>query len=526
MLRRSPTFLAALAVAASVGAAACNGPVTEEDLQLWSRNDVGFARIGEVVADPTQPLVTRVRALEVVVEKGFPTRIRGMIDEVGKGRDELVQALVQQLMTHLDDPKSPTQTLAKDALIALQRYVTPEQFKPVQDKIAKWAFARVTWQADADVIKHEIESRISSGQIRDLGPYGWEGAAILISHGFLVDKMLDFLTGALPDQRAGQLILRALKLLHVRIGVQPHHIEAIGKIGTADAAGYLLDLYLNDKLDQDLRIVAYNEADALMKKKGLKGIVEATAPQLFKMMDGSDPDDRWLGALQLVHLEGARQLDKVLAEFKDDKIYGSGQTDAARQAMDFCLDIYDAGQSTQALPVFRKHLRDPNRIIAAISIVCVKANRDVTSGPTLQAIADEWAKKKPEDQLSLNDFLGENITMGALAQNAAEGLKMLTSVAAERSAGKLNATEFKNKSLITIFELALVGDEYGQAIAKRYVDWHALYLKDPSKFDEGKTKGAKKAGTKGAKKAEREPAPKDAPKPTHGKPKGAGPKTK
>ena len=73
---------------ATTGMTGCSGEVTEEDLQLWTHNSRGLARLAEVIADPEQPMTTRIRGMEVVVEKGFTTQVRTILDEVKEGREE------------------------------------------------------------------------------------------------------------------------------------------------------------------------------------------------------------------------------------------------------------------------------------------------------------------------------------------------------------------------------------------------------------------------------------------------------
>src|SRR5690606_23869374 len=54
--------LAAALVVAALAVPACDSTVTESALMKWTNTDLGLARIKEVVADPQQPMDTRVRA--------------------------------------------------------------------------------------------------------------------------------------------------------------------------------------------------------------------------------------------------------------------------------------------------------------------------------------------------------------------------------------------------------------------------------------------------------------------------------
>ena len=172
---------------ATTGMTGCSGEVTEEDLQLWTHNSRGLARLAEVIADPEQPMTTRIRGMEVVVEKGFTTQVRTILDEVKAGREELVSGTVEQLLDHLNK-KDEHQLNSKDALIVMQRYIAVEQFKTVRQAIATWAFTGLSWDSPAEDVQ-KLGNRISTGQIRDLGEYGYEGSGYLLRHGFNVDKV-------------------------------------------------------------------------------------------------------------------------------------------------------------------------------------------------------------------------------------------------------------------------------------------------------------------------------------------------
>ncbi len=63
-------FLSFALVGAALMLASC-GAITEEDLQKWSRNEEGLARISEMMKDNEVPFDIRVRAVQVLVENGW-----------------------------------------------------------------------------------------------------------------------------------------------------------------------------------------------------------------------------------------------------------------------------------------------------------------------------------------------------------------------------------------------------------------------------------------------------------------------
>lgn len=479
--------IAGLLVGSLIGLGACSGTVTEEDLQKWTNNDIGLERITEVVTDVKQPMATRIRALEVVIEKGLPTRIRMMVDAIAEpaDRDAVIDGLVGELLAHVEK-RTETQYDAKDALLVLQRYIDKERFDKVRQTIAEWAFRDISWDSTAEQVK-VIGTRISHGQIRDLGKYGWEGAAILISHGLNVtEPMLEFLAEGESDETA-KLMVKALERHHKALGNEPIHLAILQRTGHPEAAGYLLELYLDGENPTDLRIAAYDLAVGMLNKETVKKGGKKVGDLLLKMMDSPNAEDRWLGALNLVALEGVARLPEILAAFKDDKVYAKAKEDPGKSVIDLCLDIYEGGHSKKANPIFLQHLKTQNRIVQAISIVCLKANRAYEAKPALDVLAKFDGQ---ETDVTIADFLGEELTLGRLAKNASEGLDLLALIDKDKAAGKLDAEQARNKALLTIFPLSLVGEPYPKVVEARYQQWLVTYKKKdaptPEKAPEGK----------------------------------------
>ncbi|MEZ4269261.1 MAG: HEAT repeat domain-containing protein [Myxococcota bacterium] len=474
-----PRWGATLAVLYAAGVMACQGPVTEEDLHKWTHNDLGIQRIGEVVSDPLQPVPTRIRALEVIVEKGLSSKLRLLLDEVPEsaGRAEVVAGLQAELLDHLVK-KDDAQYESKDALMQLQRYVSVEQFAVVQKAVADWAFADVQWDTPEGEVKQRVERRMTSGQIADLGPEGWRGAAVLVSYGLAVDRMLTYLTDA-KDPEATKLLLEAMKRLHSNIGVRIHHLEALARTESPAAATYLLDIYLDDTKEADIRNSAFNAAIGMLEAPALAKDSAGIVERLLKLMEAKQPGDRWLGALNIIRLDGVGRLEDVLKLLKDDVDYSTTDIPARKSVMDLCLDVYDGGHAERAVPIFMKHATDSNPVVAAVSIVCLKANQAQRAKPVLEAIvgsADE-AVTRP-----LTRFLGESMTLAGLARNAAEGLTMMSEVDAAAAAGKLDAVRARNKKLIITFAVDETGEAYTAVVAERYDAFDKEFRENPDAF--------------------------------------------
>jgi hypothetical protein len=460
--------------------AGCDSEVTEEDLDKWRYNERGLARMAQFVADPLGSTEMRTRALEIVVSKNNPKRIRAMLDETAteNGRDELVQQLIERLKGHLD-AGDEVQIEAKDALMLLHRYVSAPDFDVIRQKVGAWAFKGVTWDAPAESVKKAVEGRaLSSGQISDLRQYGYEGAAIILSHGFNVDKMIGVLTETRNDQ-ATALLLKGMKRRHSKGEVAIHHLDAIAMTETGAAAGYLLEIYLDEgKYDLDIRMPAFNRAMALMDKAGVKKDSAEVVDKLFKLMAGKDDQDRWFGATNIVQISGVGRLDDILKAFKDDKAYKPyGDTHTEKWIMDFCLDVFDGGHAAVATPIFAKHLaytppnksgsgESGNRIAAAISTVCLKALQATSAQRALNTLS------KIGEPISLADFLGGEYTLQGLATNASEGLDMMAAADKAGAAGKLSAADLLDKKKLISLLVESVGKLYETTVEERF----AAYL--------------------------------------------------
>lgn len=485
---------------AAILVGACSGEVTEAELDKWRHNEKGLSRMAQFVSNPEAPIAMRVRALEVVVEKNNPKRIRGILDELPEeaGKAEIIAELAKVLVAHIG-ANADMAIDAKDALMLLQRYMPAPDFVPVRDALAKWMLAGLTWEATPEDVKRAYESRaLTSGQIRDLGPAGWPGAAVILSHGFNVDKMIDILIEP-ADPKATSLLLKGLKKRHKNGEVAIHHLAALAKTEAPASAAYLLDLYLDEKrFELDIRNQAFNMAMIMMDKKALTEAPDDVVSRLLRMMDRKDNSDRWFGATNIVAISGVKFLDEVLKRFKDDKAYDPyGDPTTEKWIVDFCLDIHDGKHGAAATPILKKYASvsagsGSNRIAAAVSTVCLKAIGAEGVGSQLKALA---APSRKGAIPTLKDFMGdrktgenaEPYTLQSLATNAAQGLTMMAAAKKALDAKKMDEDDYKAKRQLIAVRNDLIGDEYTTEVETRF----AAYLT-------GKAAAAKAAAEKAA----------------------------
>ncbi|MFT7578993.1 MAG: hypothetical protein ACI9MR_000655 [Myxococcota bacterium] len=458
-------LLAGLLIAPFLSIAACDSTVTNDDLKKWTHNELGLERISEVVADPEQPLNTRIRALEVIVEAGFPEQVHEMINQVEDSADraKIAKVLADQLLKHVENG-SKHQLVAKDAVLALVTYLTPEHWALVQKTIADWAFSDIGWDiADAD-LKSKMAHRMYAGQIMETGKHGWVPAAVLISRGFLLQQMTRFL-GEAEAPEATALLLKGLKLRHQTANPAGYQLEALRLTKSAEAVEYLFELYRNPELDIEIRASAFNFAIDLADDPKIKKLQpERVIAQLLKLGQGAEAEDRWQAAESLMKFGAVDKIESVLAFFKDDKAY---KEDTRDSAVDFCLDLGFLGHADNANPAFQRALVAGNRIAKGLSLICLKANSGASARGQIQSMT--------LDATPIGDVFGAALTLGTLAQNTLDGMTYLAALAAEAKANptKYTAEQLKTKRIIANFELELTGDAFKTAVENRYAGYVA-----------------------------------------------------
>ncbi len=488
----SRTFVkhaSAFAFALSLGA--CDSTVTESDLQKWTNNEVGFEKVTTVIQDPKQPMPIRVRALEVVIEKGHEIRVRGMIDPIADEADRLAVArqLVDHLMKHVQT-RSPSQLQAKDAAMTLMRFLPPEQLDALRKVVAEWAFSDITWETPPADIKQKLESRISAGQIADLGAYGYESAAILLANGFVADQMVRYLSAAKTPE-AGALFIKAMRRYLPAYGPNPFYLDTLRKTEDPAAAVMLLELYLNKGLEQEARDACFATAIMMLESAKIKDDAAAkklVVDELMKVAKDGDAEDLWLVSANVLGLTGTSRLAEFLANVDPELKYREADEDAAKSTLDLCFDLEAMQKPAEIEPVLRRQLASGNPVQKAIALLCAKTMRLEGLRPELTALAA--ALDKPED-ISAAALLGEvergdppkqtPITLGFLAQNALEGLQLLATAEADAKAGKITEDQLKARRFMIVVEFELLGEEYTKAIDERFQTWLAEQAKPAPK---------------------------------------------
>ena len=451
---RKPSLIALVTLLLSLSVA-CNNKVTDEDLDRWSNNEEGLKKIEDVVRDTEQPLETRVRALRATLKAGATLKLRSFIERTSD-RDALVKGFEGELIKMMGSEKD--QVDAKDGLFQILPYLPDDEKDAVQKRVSEWAFEGLDDSSPTVKIKEQIEYRILVSQIEDLGPHGVRGAALLLSRGFAVDRLFRYLVGIGSDE-ARTLALAAVIRLHQIPDSQVTyaHLERIQEIGTADAAVYLLDLY-DGQEDKDIASDAFNRALGMLELPAVRAEKGKLVERMLKYLQGKNADDRWFAARTIVSLDGKDMLGKLIDGFADDKVYDSGSFDPQKSIIDFCetgVGKLPDDPTETLLP----RLASENRIAQSIAIVCLKALGSPKAKEALTALAIS--------ETSLDDFLGDKLTVGILAQNAADGITMLEEATKKKEGGELTAEQLEARRWHSLVILSKTGEPYAAALEAR-----------------------------------------------------------
>lgn len=460
--------------------AACGGRPGPGNFAKFTANENGVRLLERYIQDTSNPDDARVEAVVTLVQNGWALGLRKALDGC-PDREDLAAKSADALIRRLPDLAGMPDVLAATrdgAFIALSLAPAADR-GPLQKRLADWAFGGLGPESSAEEVKKAVESRVLVAQIADLGPSGADGATWLIRHGFAVEKLSQYLL-SLKDPGVEAKMLAAFKVLHATpdIAIPYDHVEAIGKIRSTEAVEYLLDLAQDDRQDPDIRSLAFNQAaEALDRPEGLRGDREPILARLRKMLARNDPDDRWAAARYVVSLEGIAALDGVLAALKDDGVYPRALEDPRKTLVDFCKGVIlrdrpqragGPGEGGRAKPIedalrtVRRLLASPNRVHQALGVVCVKAAEDPAHADLLKPLQ--------KSRVSLEPVIGEKVTLGTLAQNAADGLALMAEVQAAEASGALSAEDAKRKRFFALVNLLDTGDALRKAVEERFAE--------------------------------------------------------
>ena len=448
MLARLGSF--ALLVALALSAWGCKGEITDEDLDLWANSTVGWDKISEVVEDADVPVATKVKALERLVVNGNVSKVGDILYRT-KFKDEVAAGLNKALVERFGKSTGEEEKyLVKDGMLIVADVVKPEERGALQKLIAAWAFQGLSDANDTEAIRKQIEHRVTLDQVAMLGPYGIDGAALLLSRGFGVDKMFKYI----KDSKQPELLekgLDAFKKLHKtpNIQISPSHLQMISDVATLSAIQYLFDIYNNESVEESVREDALALAINMFDKPEVQAYKDKLVPVLRPIMQQRHAENRRLAGHYAMKLGGAAEFNTVFNAFVDDHVMNSNDVEMEAFFRDFCTDDILTLPKEQWEPAIKDAaVRSPNRFLRVFSVVCLKMANDPAYADIFKAVA--------ADKTEIADLLTEGMTLGRLATNALTSLDRVAKLKADVAAGSLSKADADLKTRLYLQNLDLI----------------------------------------------------------------------
>lgn len=455
--------LLALLTALVAGFSGCKGEITDEDIDLWANSTVGWEKIAEVVDDPGVPVGTKVKALQRLVTNGNVSKVADILFR-SKFKDDVAAGLKTSLMEGFSKAKDEEEKyLMKDGLMVVAELVKPEERGSLQKLLAQWAFQGLTEADDSEKVRKQIEHRVTLDQVTQLGPHGIEGAALLLSRGFGVDKMFRYI----KDSKQPEMLekaLEAFKKLHKtpNIQISPSHLQMISEIATMSAIEYLFDIYYNEAIEETVREDALALAINMFDKPEVQAYKDKLVPILKRVMQQKHPENRRLAGHYAMKLGGAVEFKVVFDGFVDDKVMNDDAIDMQPFFRDFCLDDILTLPKEVWEPTVREYAqRSPNRFLRAFSLVCLKMTTDPAYLDIFRAAT--------ADKSEIPDLIGPGMTIGRLASNALTSLDRINKIRADIVAGTMPKADGELKSSLYLQNLEFADTYLDEFVQIKFV---------------------------------------------------------
>ncbi len=442
-----------------LGTVGCKGEISDEDLDLWANSTVGWDKIAEVVDDADVPMATKIKALERLVVNGNVSKVGDILyrtkfkDEVAAG---LNASLVERFAKVTDEEEK---YLVKDGMLVVADVVKPEDRGAVQKIVAQWAFQGLGEADDTEKIRKQIEHRITLDQVGQLGPYGVDGAALLLSRGFGVDKMFKYIKEAKKPELM-EKALEAFKKLHKtpNIQISPSHLQMISEIPTLGAIEYLFDIYYNEGAEESVREDSLALAINMFDKPEVQAYKDKLVPVLKRVMKEKHAENRRLAGHYAMKLGGEAEFNTVFDGFVDDRVMNNNDVEMDAFFRDFCTDDILSLPKARWEPTVKSYaVSSQNRFLRVFSLVCLKMTGDPAYTEIFKSVAG--------DKTDIADLLGAGMSIGRLAANALTAFDRIAKINADVAAGTLSKADGDLKTRLYLKNLEFVDNYLDDSVA-------------------------------------------------------------
>lgn len=448
---------------------ACAPKPKPSTFKEFANNEKGAALLVQYVTDTKHPMKDRAAAVIALMDHKWDIQVLSAIDKSPDKAElaENIAKLVVPIYVKLCEEEKPNLddiSYYRDQTFRLLDFMPKDSLAPFQKQIADAVFKGLTMKSNVARIKERVSKRIMLEQIRHLGKAGARGALILIHNAFGVSKLAGYLL-KLKDKDVSLQLFNQIKGLASKpdIKVPLFYLDIAGQVKDVHSLEWLLDQALDDDKELDFKAYAFNVGTTMIDHKIVKDDLPGVVSRLKKFLDSDEPDFRWSGVYYLVYVQGVKALPMVMKGLKDDGIYPDADEDPMKTMVDFCNNVmFEGGKPISgAWDAIEKLLKSGNRVHKTLGLVCLKAGMDVSKV--------KFAKRLMKSRIKLNTLFGDDkITLGSLATNCVQGLRMIQQVDLEVTAKKLTANQAKIKKFIILAILDKQGDEYVKWVENSY----------------------------------------------------------
>ena len=445
----------ALVLILSVALSGCFKKDPEENFNLWSNNQAGWAAMGQFVADPANEQALRVRALEVLALNGHPSQVMNVVEKAAD-KDKLLVELRGRLEKTLKNPNEKLARYAKQVLFEMINKLPDAEKDATRKVIAQWAFGDLSHDDQAKMVAEKLGRRMRPEEIEALGAAGVKGAEIMLAKGIARMEVMTFLAGVKTEESRLALVsgLRRYHKAHKNVKVTNAELGALQ--GTKHIEGLLYFMELYEELsgsehpdDQQASSLAIAAAMEWLESKDGKAMLKKNYKERFKpvaerFLVRKNCDDRWWAAQVLVLNDGIEGLKKVLSTIPDDTNYGVQEfanNDFKMMLTDLCTKDIATLDKAKVREVMLASLESEKRVIQRIiAIRCLVAD----GGPEAEVALKKYTKK---DNLIIDPIVvppvAEDLTVSELAAIGYDTIKYRAELAKLLDKGKITAEDVK-----------------------------------------------------------------------------------
>lgn len=446
---------AALFATLAIATAGCQKGDPDENFRLWSNNEAGWEEMAAYVANQSNDVKLRARALEILTDEGGHPGEAVRIAQKAPDKVEVLLALQPALQKMLDNPNTKKQGYGKRVLLEMMAALPADKKASTQEILAKWAFGDLKPEDAPARIKEKLEQRIRLEELDSLGNAGVRGGEIMLSKGINRDGVMQYLLG-LNTPEAHAALIGGLRRYHAikNVKVSEGDLASIQKSDSIDGFLYWIEIYQrlqpsehpDDKAAASQAIVvAIQWSEKEPNKAKIKAAWESKVkPVMDKLLTDKNCDDRWWAAQMQIQYAGLAGFKQVLATLPDDKNYGQSEfanNDVKMQLTDLCTNEVKGLGPDQVRPLLIAGIKSSRLIEKIVSIRCLVALGDDASLAALKAV-DKKENLIVDAVIVPQD--GANVTVADLAEAGANVVEFLRAVDKQAAEGTIDAATAKS----------------------------------------------------------------------------------